>query len=160
MLLSPQSIFTARSQSSFLGVYRSDNGGSTWTQLNTTSQQWGGLLQTFAADPNVFGRLYIGINGRGIIMGNPASSLPANWVDTDIYTPGNPGWATSSTTLSTGTVVNEWNVVGGGGGLTGNTFSITSLTDTTLASGPWYATAVTSAAEWPSHWRYCDDLRR
>ena len=102
--------------SNFLGVYRSDDGGSTWVQLNDVSHQWGGLLQTFAADPNVFGRVYIGINGRGIIMGNPASSLPANWVDTDIYTPGNPGWATSSTTLSTGTTVNAWNIAGGGAG--------------------------------------------
>jgi len=75
----------------FEGVYRSDDGGNTWVQLNTTSQQWGGLIQTVAADPNVFGRVYLGINGRGIIMGNPATSLPANWVDTDINDPGNPG---------------------------------------------------------------------
>jgi len=101
----------------FLGVYRSDDGGSTWTQLNDTSHQWGGLLQTFAADPNVFGRLYIGINGRGIIMGNPASSLPTGWVDTDVNSPGNPGWATSSTTLSTGTTINQWTMNGGGAGI-------------------------------------------
>ncbi|MGD0140892.1 MAG: hypothetical protein ABSD28_18665, partial [Tepidisphaeraceae bacterium] len=131
---------------SFLGVYRSDDGGSTWVQLNDVNHQWGGILQTFAADPKVFGRLYIGINGRGIIMGNPTSSLPANWVDTDIYTPGNPGWATSSTTLSTGTTVNNWILDGGGAGLTGSTLSITSLTDTTLSTGPWYATAVTATA--------------
>jgi hypothetical protein len=129
---------------SFLGVYRSDDGGSTWTQLNNTSEQWGGLLETMAADPNVFGRVYIGINGRGIIMGNPTSSLPANWVDTDIYTPGNPGWATSSTTLSNGTTVNQWTVAGGGAGLTGNSLSITSLTDTTLSTGQFYVTAVTA----------------
>src|ERR1019366_1437155 len=117
--------------SGFLGVYRSDDGGSTWTQLNDVNHQWGGLLQTFAADPNVFGRLYIGINGRGIIMGNPASSLPSNWVDTDIYTPGNPGWASSSTTLSTGSTVNQWTVNGGGAGLTGNTAAGASLTAST-----------------------------
>ena len=128
----------------FLGVYRSDDGGSTWAKLNDTAHQWGGLLQTFAADPNVFGRVYIGINGRGIIMGNPASSLPANWADTDIYTPGNPGWATSSTTLSNGTTVNQWTVNGGGAGLTASALSVTSLTDATLSSGPYFATVVTS----------------
>ena len=50
-------------------------------------------------------------------MGNPASSLPANWADADINTPGNPGWAVNSTTLSSGTVVNRWVVDGGGAGL-------------------------------------------
>jgi xyloglucan-specific exo-beta-1,4-glucanase len=130
---------------SFLGVYRSDDGGSTWTLLNDVNHQWGGLLQTMAADPNVFGRLYIGINGRGIIMGNPASSLPTNWGDTDINTPGNPGWATTSTTLSNGTTVNQWILNGGGEGITGNSMSITSLTYTQPTTGPFYVTAVTSA---------------
>ncbi len=43
--------------------------------------------------------------------------MPANWADADINTPGNPGWAVSSTTLSSGTVVNRWVVDGGGAGL-------------------------------------------
>jgi len=76
--------------SGFLGIYRSDDGGGTWTLINSTSEQWGGMVQYMAADPNVFGRVYLAVNGRGIIMGNPASSLPSNWADADIYTPGNP----------------------------------------------------------------------
>ncbi len=123
----------------FEGLFRSDDGGNTWLQLNTTSEQWGGLIQTLAADPNVFGRVYIGINGRGIIMGNPSSSLPAGWVDTDINEPGNPGWATSSTTLSTGSVVNQWTINGGGAGVAATSVTLSSLT----VSGD-VATAVTS----------------
>ncbi len=131
--------------SGFLGIYRSDDGGNTWLQLNTTSEQWGGLIETMAADPNVFGRVYLGINGRGIIMGNPATSLPTNWADTDINTPGNPGWATSSTTLSNGTTVTDWILNGGGEELTGNTFSITSLVYTrSTSTGVFHVTAVTS----------------
>ena len=103
----------------FLGVYRSDDGGSTWTVINDVNHQWGGLIQSMAADPNVFGRVYLAVNGRGVIMGNPANALPASWVDADIGTPGNPGWATNSVTLSNGTVVNQWTVNGGGAGLTG-----------------------------------------
>jgi hypothetical protein len=132
--------------SGFLGVYRSDDGGSTWTQLNDVNHQWGGLLQTFAADPNVFGRVYIGINGRGIIMGNPSSSLPVGWVDTDINTPGNPGWSTSSTTLSNGTTNTNWILNGGGDGLTGTSNTITSLTDVTESTGEVFAQAVTASA--------------
>jgi hypothetical protein len=134
--------------SGFLGIYRSDDGGSTWTLINSVSQQWGGGLEAMTADPNVFGRVYISTNGRGVLIGNPASSLPAGWTDTDINSPGNPGWATSSTTLSNGNTVNEWIIDGGGNGLSGNTFSVTSLTDSdTTGPGPVFATAVTSTTD-------------
>ncbi|MGD0463221.1 MAG: hypothetical protein ABSB74_12120 [Tepidisphaeraceae bacterium] len=103
----------------FLGVYRSDDGGNTWVQLNDVSHQWGGVVPAMAADPNVFGRVYLGINGRGVIVGNPTSSLPAGWTDADINTPGNPGWAISSTTLSKGATVNQWTLDGGGAGIQG-----------------------------------------
>jgi hypothetical protein len=139
-------IYVFGTVSSFLGIYRSDDGGSTWLQLNNTSQQWGGLIQTMAADPNSFGRVYIGINGRGVIMGNPTTSLPANWIDTDIGSPGNPGWATSSATLSNGTTVTNWNVNGGGQALTGATYTISSLTyNRNTSTGAFAVTAVTSA---------------
>jgi len=103
----------------FQGVYRSDDAGGSWVLLNDKSHQWGGLIQSVAADPNVFGRVYLGINGRGIIIGNPANSLPAAWIDADINSPGNPGWASRSTTLSSGTVINQWTVNGGGAGISG-----------------------------------------
>lgn len=123
---------------SFEGIYRSDDGGNTWVLLNSPSLQWGGT-GPIAADPNVYGRVYLGAGG--IIMGNPATSLPANWIDTDINEPGNPGWATSSTTLSTGTTVNEWNLVGGGAGYSSTPFSISSLSRTGGV-----ATAITTTA--------------
>ena len=124
---------------SFDGIYRSDDGGNTWLLLNSVSQQCGGSNGVLAADPNVFGRVYVGEGG--IIMGNPTTSLPANWIDTDINEPGNPGWATSSTTLSTGTTVNEWNLVGGGAGYSSTPFTISSLSRTGGV-----ATAITTTA--------------
>jgi xyloglucan-specific exo-beta-1,4-glucanase len=123
-------IYGTTPSSSFVGVWRSDDGGTSWLQLNSTNQQWGGLIQAVAADPNVFGRVYIGVNGRGILVGNPTTSLPANWIDTDINDPGNPGWATSSLALSTGAVVNEWSIVGGGAGYSASPISISSLSVT------------------------------
>jgi hypothetical protein len=113
------SIYTFGTFNGVQGVFRSDDAGTTWAQINDAAHQWGGLLQTMAADPNVFGRVFFGINGRGIIMGNPAVSLPAGWTDQDINTPGNPGWATSSTTRSDGTTVNQWTATGNGGGISG-----------------------------------------
>jgi hypothetical protein len=123
---------------SFEGIYRSDDGGNTWVLLNSTSQQWGGT-GPLAADPNVFGRVYIAAGG--IIMGNPTTSLPSNWLDQDINEPGNPGWATSSTTLSNGTTVNQWNLAGGGAG-----FSSTPIAISSLSRIGGVATAITSTA--------------
>jgi hypothetical protein len=52
-------------------LYRSTDGGNTWIQINDSAHQWGGGVQTLAADPVHFGRVYLGINGRGVIMGSP-----------------------------------------------------------------------------------------
>jgi hypothetical protein len=118
---------------SFDGIYRSDDGGNTWLLLNNSTEQWSG---TMAADPNVFGRVYMANE-----IGNPATSLPSGWSDTDINEPGNPGWATSSTTLSTGSIVNQWNIAGGGAGFSSAPFAISSLSRTGGV-----ATAVTTTA--------------
>ncbi len=127
----------------FKGFYRSDDGGLHWVQLNDTNHQWGGIIDTMAADPETFGRFYIGVNGRGVIVGTNSTSLPAGWVDTDISTPGNAGWSDSSTTLSNGSVDNQWTVDGGGAGLVGNSVSVNSIVET---KGGTTAMVVTSSA--------------
>src|ERR1019366_4394642 len=124
---------------SFQGIYRSDDGGNTWLQIDDVNHQYSGYPLVMAADPKVFGRFYI--SSGGIIAGNPATSLPSGWTDTDINEPGNPGWATSSTTLSTGTTVNQWSVVGGGAGFSSTPISISSLSRTGGV-----ATAITTTA--------------
>jgi hypothetical protein len=124
---------------SFQGIYRSDDGGNTWLQVDDVNHQYSGYPLVMAADPNVFGRFYI--SSGGIIAGNPATSLPSGWSDMDINEPGNYGWATSSTTLSTGTTVNQWDVVGGGAGFSSSPISISSLSRTGGV-----ATAITSTA--------------
>jgi len=101
------------------GFYRSDDEGATWVGINNSSQEFGQNINGVAGDPNVYGRIYVAVNGRGIEFGDPASSLPSGWTDQDINAPGNPGFSTSSTTLSNGTTVNQWTVEGGGAGIGG-----------------------------------------
>jgi photosystem II stability/assembly factor-like uncharacterized protein len=52
------------------GVFRSDDAGANWVRLNDEQHHWGWLGFAVTGDPTVFGRVYLGTNGRGIISGD------------------------------------------------------------------------------------------
>ena len=51
------------------GVYRSDDGGATWSRFNDDAHQFGGI-GALAADQNVYGRIYVSGTGRGLLYSN------------------------------------------------------------------------------------------
>jgi xyloglucan-specific exo-beta-1,4-glucanase len=51
------------------GVYRSDDGGATWTRFNDDAHQFGGI-GVMAADQNLYGRIYVSGTGRGLLYSN------------------------------------------------------------------------------------------
>jgi xyloglucan-specific exo-beta-1,4-glucanase len=53
------------------GVWRSLDKGATWERINDDQHQWGGRFRCIAGDPRIFGRVYIGTDGRGIVYGEP-----------------------------------------------------------------------------------------
>ena len=53
------------------GIFRSDDDGKNWTLLNPPQKQWG-WIRVITGDPRVYGRVYLGTSGRGIIYGEPA----------------------------------------------------------------------------------------
>jgi hypothetical protein len=51
------------------GVYRSDDGGTTWTRFNDDAHQFGGI-GVMAGDWNTYGRIYVSGTGRGLLYSN------------------------------------------------------------------------------------------
>jgi len=55
------------------GLFRSTDGGATWQRISDTAHRWGNSFSPIAGDPRVFGRVYFGAGGRGIVVGEPAA---------------------------------------------------------------------------------------
>ncbi|MFG3224780.1 RICIN domain-containing protein [Kitasatospora sp. NPDC048194] len=56
------------------GVFRSTDRGASWVRVNDDAHQWGNFAgnPTITGDPNTFGRVYVGTNGRGLQYGTPS----------------------------------------------------------------------------------------
>ncbi|TCD63986.1 hypothetical protein EIP91_004688 [Steccherinum ochraceum] len=60
-----------------VGYFRSDDAGVNWVQINDAAHGFGSASSNcIAADPRVYGRVYIGTNGRGIFYGDAAGAAP------------------------------------------------------------------------------------
>jgi len=51
-------------------VFRSIDRGASWTRINDDQHQYGTQV-VVTGDPRVYGRVYLGTNGRGILYGDP-----------------------------------------------------------------------------------------
>lgn len=51
------------------GVFRSTDAGASWARINDYKHQWGLILQV-SGDPRIFGRVYVGCHGRGVLYGD------------------------------------------------------------------------------------------
>ncbi|MGW7438019.1 RICIN domain-containing protein [Streptomyces sp. NPDC054849] len=56
------------------GVFRSTDKGVTWLRVNDDAHQWGSIagVGVIAGDPDTYGRVYVGTNGRGLQYGDPS----------------------------------------------------------------------------------------
>jgi xyloglucan-specific exo-beta-1,4-glucanase len=55
------------------GIYRSDDAGFTWVRINDDRHQYAQTNSAITGDPRIYGRVYFGTNGRGIIYGDPVT---------------------------------------------------------------------------------------
>jgi len=54
------------------GIFRSTDQARSWVRINDDQHQWGLILQ-IAGDPQLYGRVYVGTHGRGVLYGDPAT---------------------------------------------------------------------------------------
>jgi BNR/Asp-box repeat len=59
---------------SLQALFRSDDAGQTWTRINDNAHQYGWISHV-TGDPRIYGRVYFGTGGRGIIYGDPISDM-------------------------------------------------------------------------------------
>jgi hypothetical protein len=64
-------VYQVGSTETSTAVYRSDDAAETWVRINDDAHQWGWIGEVITGDPRVYGRVYLGTNGRGIQYGEP-----------------------------------------------------------------------------------------
>ncbi|NUR46678.1 MAG: xyloglucanase [Hamadaea sp.] len=67
-------LFTVAKIDNVRGIFTSYDGGATWLRINDDQHQYGNIGEALTGDPRVFGRVYIGTNGRGIIVADRVST--------------------------------------------------------------------------------------
>lgn len=65
------SLYAVGRKGDLRAIWRSDDKGRTWIRINDDQHQYGTRFRCLAADPRIFGRVYVGTDGRGIIYGQP-----------------------------------------------------------------------------------------
>ncbi|KJA29887.1 carbohydrate-binding module family 1 protein [Hypholoma sublateritium FD-334 SS-4] len=133
------SVFAAANIGS-VGYFRSDDGGVNWVQINDVAHGFGSASSNvLTADPRIYGRVYIGTNGRGIFFGDVAGAAPSpTTTATSTAAPTTTGKTTTTTTTASTTTTKPTST-------TTSSTTVKSISSTTSSSAP-TSTGATVAA--------------
>lgn len=65
-------LYAIGAHAGLVAIWRSADQGAHWVRINDGATEFGRRFRAIAADPRVPGRVYVGTDGRGILMGEPA----------------------------------------------------------------------------------------
>ncbi|MEU9047530.1 MULTISPECIES: RICIN domain-containing protein [unclassified Kitasatospora] len=66
-----QALYLSGKVKGVIALFRSTDGGSTWVRINDDQHQFGGSnINVITGDPDVYGRVYLGGYGRGVVYGD------------------------------------------------------------------------------------------
>ena len=66
-----RALYTMATIDNVRGVYRSTDAGASWVRINDDLHQYGNAGEAITGDYGVFGRVYLGTNGRGVLVADP-----------------------------------------------------------------------------------------
>ncbi len=93
-----QALYTVATIGGVTGVFRSDDTGASWVRINDDKHQYGNAGEALTGDPRVYGRVYLGTNGRGIVYADNGGTVPP----VDTVPPTRPGTPVASAITSSG----------------------------------------------------------
>jgi hypothetical protein len=67
-------LYTSAQINGVRGIFRSDDLGDNWVRINDDEHQYGCTNSAITGDPRIYGRVYVGTNGRGIAYGDSAGT--------------------------------------------------------------------------------------
>lgn len=66
-----QALYLSGKVKGVTGLFRSTDGGAVWVRINDDQHQFGGIaVNVISGDPDVYGRVYLGAYGRGVVYGD------------------------------------------------------------------------------------------
>ncbi|GIF14659.1 cellulose binding domain-containing protein [Actinoplanes teichomyceticus] len=72
------------------GVFRSDDTGAHWVRINDDRHRYGNMGDALAGDPRIWGRVYLGTNGRGILYADRTGGTSSPTPSASVSSPGSP----------------------------------------------------------------------
>jgi photosystem II stability/assembly factor-like uncharacterized protein len=65
-------LFAIGARADLEAIWRSDDVGASWLRINDAEHEYGRRFRVICADQRVFGRVYVGTDGRGVLYGEPS----------------------------------------------------------------------------------------